>query len=100
MTLGAIVREERRAAVLRILAEQRGDKVSVMVLQRALEEVGLRGSFAAILEDARWLRDRELAAFDVNDDVGLVMLGIRARGEDAAAGRIRIEGLALPPAAS
>lgn len=89
-----VEQENRRLAILELLAQASGYRVNEQMLLAALDEYGMRPSRDALLGDLAWLAEQGLVAdFALGD---LVVVELRQRGRDVAEGRAVVPGVARP----
>jgi len=88
------VAEDRRLAILLLLAEAPGGRSNEALLQAALPIYGHDPSLDTVRSDLAWLAEQGLVATE--EPAGLVVARVTARGEDAAAGRARVPGVKRP----
>ena len=82
----------QRLAILMALKEDPDHLLSDQLLQRMLRELGFAASLDAVREHLSWLARRTLLSVKQFDDMQIARL--LQRGEDAAGGMLRIEGVA------
>lgn len=88
----------RRWTILKLLAGDVGHEVPARLIQRGLGQVNRAHSNVSledIRKDLRWLNAQMLIELDFQSDDAFAKL--LQRGDDAAAGRIRVEGVDEPP---
>lgn len=83
---------DRRRVLLEAVDQAPGSALRETVLLRLLEGERLAIDADGLREDFRWLADRGLLTIEYHDGVQAVR--ISARGQDVAADRLRIEGIA------
>ncbi len=95
MSLDKIQSEERRLAILKVLAKSPGQSGNAYVLSKSLEAIGHVSSLDQVRTELAWLKEQGLIdAEDMGE--GMVVASLRQRGFDAQAGRVRIPGVAIP----
>lgn len=94
MSLVDIQRADRRLLMLRALAEDPDYTLSDIVLRALLAEFGHDVALDTVRDDLIWLQRRNLAT--LSEAGQAVVARVTARGVDAAAGRLRIEGVRRP----
>lgn len=94
-TFPDFVAEDRRLAVLRLLADQQGYSCNDSVLHDALERLGHQCPRAIVRDDMSWLEERQLLKFEII--AGRIWVAtLTERGADVAAGRSYVEGVKRP----
>ncbi len=96
MSLAAILAEDRRLAILRLL-DGEGGAVNESVMQTALDALGHPVSRDVVRGEFAWLAEQGLVEVEtVADHVQVARL--TGRGEDVAGGRARVPGVKRPRA--
>lgn len=87
--------EDRRLAILRLLAEQQGYALNESVLHDALDRLGHAVPRAIVRDDISWLSERSLVTFEI---VGkrIWVATLTERGADVARGVSYVEGVKRP----
>lgn len=88
--------EDRRLAVLRILAELPGYRSNSSVLGKLLDSFGHAVSRDYLHTQLLWLAEQELVGAEDLD--GLLLVTLTGRGHDAARGLATVPGVARPEA--
>lgn len=86
--------EDRRLAILRFLAEDKGYALNTSVLQDALCAIGHSVSRDEVETQGAWLAEQGLV--EVNQVGPVNVLKLTARGADVAEGRARVPGVKRP----
>lgn len=86
----------RRLALLQTLAAAPGSRANEALLQEVLESAGLSCSRDQVRTDLAWLRDQRFVVLDRVADV--YVAAITQAGQDVAAGRTTVPGVARPSA--
>ena len=86
--------EDRRLAILRIQYDTDGS-VNDSIAQDALDQLGHRVGRQTIRDDFAWLAGHGLVTVDKLSDT-LAVATITQRGQDAATGRVRVDGVKRP----
>lgn len=90
MSVGSALNEDRRAVILRVLAEY-SSSLNEGVLQDALTAFGHHVSRDLVRTDLHWLAEQSLLTIE---QVGTIVLAkVTQRGEDVASGRARVPGV-------
>jgi hypothetical protein len=90
----AHLREHRRLAILRLLAEAPEFKANESILSDSLNSLGVPSSRSDTRTDLHWLREQGLVGLE---DLGRVTVAIlMERGADVAAGRATEPGVRKP----
>jgi len=92
--LHTLIVEDRRLAMLALLADAPGYQSGSPILQQMLGSMGLHASLGTIDAELAWLRDAGLV--ELEDVGGVLLAGIRALGVDVVKGRTRVPGVARP----
>jgi len=87
-------REHRRLEILSLLSESAGYQVNHLVLREALGGRGYPASLDAVAGDLNWLAEQGLVQVQQIEDIRIATL--TSRGQDAAAGRAVVPGVARP----
>lgn len=96
MSLADIMREERRLAVLKILAKV-GGTANSFVLRSALQELGHPCDHSQVLETLEWLAAGSLIRLELVDGGnGMRRASVTPDGMAVQAGRVIRHGVALP----
>lgn len=95
MSLQDITNAEIRLTILRLLADDPGYDLNESILKRALAEFGYEVSTDALRTQLAWLEEQ--GAISPRTVAGsLLVAKLTTRGEDIAAGRARVPGIARP----
>lgn len=86
--------EDRRLAILRFLEEEPDYRISVSLLQDALELCAHSVSRDVIMADGDWLHEVGLVEPDMLGNIP--MLKLTSRGADVAKGRVKVSGVKRP----
>lgn len=87
--------EQRRLAILELLAEDEDYTLNEDILQRGLEVIGLRTSTAKLRADLLHLKDHALVDIEIKGG-DLYIVTVNSRGVDVAKGREKAPGVARP----
>lgn len=90
----ALLREDRRLVILRLLAEADGYQTNLYLLHAALPGFGHAVSADVVQSDLDWLAEQGLVATE--DLAGVVMARLTGRGDDVQSGRARVTGVKRP----
>jgi hypothetical protein len=90
----ALVAENRRLEVLRVLAQDPGYQVNERLVGEALALTGIGSSADQVRAAGAWLAEQGLA--DVEVVAGLHLFRVTLRGLDVAGGRAVVPGVARP----
>jgi hypothetical protein len=96
MSYQDFVTEDRRLAILKLLANSEAYTANEYLLQTTLHTFGHAVGRDRLRTDLAWLAEQSLIRVDVVADVRIAKLA--ARGEDAAAGRVNVPGVKRPSA--
>lgn len=88
------VTEDRRLAILRILADSPQYRANLYLVQRVLANVGHAAAFDVVKTDIAWLAEQGLA--ESEEVGGLPIPSLTTRGLDVACGRSMVPGVARP----
>jgi hypothetical protein len=91
---GKLICEDRRLAILRFLAEDKGYALNTSVLQDALCAIGHCVSRDEVETQAAWLAEQGLV--EVNQVGPVTVVKLTGRGADAAMGRATVPGVKRP----
>jgi repressor of nif and glnA expression len=94
MKYAEMLAADQRLCLLTALAEAAGYALNEHVLKRALEAVGHALSTDSLRVHLAWLAEQGLTRVEHVD--GLQIARLTPRGEDAAAGRAAVPGVARP----
>ncbi len=99
MSLETIRTEERRLAILKVLAKSPGRSANCYVLHSSLNAIGHVSTLDQVRGALAWLGEQELV--EVRDlGAGMVVADLRQRGDEVQAGLTTHPGVARPyPAA-
>ncbi len=89
-----VVTEDRRLALLRVLAELPDYRAGDSVLCKALYQLGHTASRAQVLGDIQFLSELDL--LDIESVAAVTVATLTQRGQDAAKGRATVPGVARP----
>jgi len=95
MSLETIMREERRLALLKVLAKAPGHSANGYVLHRAVTSLGHPCTLDQVKTDLAWLAEQDLLKSDILDG-GMVVSTLRNRGHEVQAGLADVPGIAVP----
>lgn len=96
MSFAQLLDADRRLVMLRILAEQTGQRANSSVLAAALDHFGHAVSRDYTKTHLRWLQEQGLVAVD---DVGPVLVAtLTERGADVSRGLAQVDGVSVPGA--
>lgn len=95
MSLETIQTEERRLAILKVLAKSPGQSANIYVLHRSLGAIGHAYSLDQVKTSLFWLKEQELLSLEDMGN-GMVVAHIRQRGLDVQAGLADAPGVAHP----
>ncbi|WP_316978037.1 VpaChn25_0724 family phage protein [Shumkonia mesophila] len=90
-----VVTENRRIAILHILAGDPGYSVNDSVMQTALETIGHTASRDVIRGDFAWLAEQGLVRVDVVNAI-IHVARLTERGAEVEAGRATVPGVKRP----
>lgn len=94
MSFATLLTEDRRLAILCLLAQAPGTSANTYVLGCGLRAMGHNVSGDMVETDAAWLVEQGLATME---DLGQVrVLSLTQRGDDVAAGRAVVPGVKRP----
>ena len=92
--LHALITEDRRLAVLTLLADSHAYQAGAPMLQMVLAGLGHAVALDTVVADLAWLRDAGLVSLR---EVGTVHIAtLSARGLDVARGLTQVPGVARP----
>lgn len=95
MNYSDFLREDRRLAILRLLADHTGGMLNDSVLHALLERMGHKVARDVVRADVMWLRDSQL--IDVEEVLGRVLVAtIVERGSEVAGGYTNVPGVRRP----
>jgi hypothetical protein len=92
--LQTLVQEDRRLAILALLADSTGYAAGGPMLQLALGGLGHTVALETVNSDLGWLRDSAL--MDLSNVGGVWIAKLNGRGLDVAKGRTQVPGVARP----
>lgn len=96
-TYADIVREDRRLAILQVLAEQSDGQLNSSTLDGWLRHIRTPGGRADTMQALHWLRDEGLLTLAPVEDVPTLHIAtLSAAGLDVAEGRVIQPGVARP----
>ncbi len=90
----ALIDEDRRLVILRILEEDPGYSQNESVLQTCLDALGHSVSRDRVVTDLTWLAEQGLVT--IEDVMSVKVATLNARGADAAMGRATVPGVKRP----
>lgn len=90
------VTEDRRLAILHMLAADPGYSINDSVMQTALETIGHTASRDQIRTDYAWLEEQGLVSVDKVVDDKVHVARMTGRGADVEAGRATVPGIKRP----
>lgn len=93
MSYRDLVEADCRLAILQVLEEDPDYSHNERILQGALARLGHSLSGDRLRTEVRWLEEQGLVSIS---DVGVYVIKLTRRGEDAALGRARVDGVARP----
>lgn len=96
MNFAALVSQDRRLVILRLLAEDLDRKLNTSVLQDALDLVGHGCSRDCVETEVSWLEEQSLVTSEKVGPVTVVRL--TGRGQDVAEGKATVPGVKRPRA--
>ncbi|MDX9863094.1 MAG: ArsR family transcriptional regulator [Rhodospirillales bacterium] len=94
-TFAELVTQDRRLAILHILAADPGYSVNDSVMQTALESIGHTASRDQIRTDFAWLAEQGLVKCEVVHET-IHVARLTARGGEVEAGRATVPGVKRP----
>jgi len=86
--------EDRRLALLRVLADSTGYQTNEYTLEAVLEDLGHHVSNARLRADLTWLSESELITTSTAG--GVTIATLTQRGLDAARGKMTVPGVKRP----
>jgi hypothetical protein len=92
--LHTLVVEDRRLAMLSLLADSAGYSAGSPMLQLALGGMGHNIALDTVNSELAWLRDTGLVTLE--NVGGVIIAGVNGRGVDVARGRTTVPGVARP----
>ena len=92
--LNTLVLQDRRLALLNLLANSSGYKAGGPMLQLALAGLGHSVALDTVSSDLAWLRDSALLSLDTVGGIHIALL--TPRGLDVAKGYTQVPGVARP----
>jgi Fe2+ or Zn2+ uptake regulation protein len=95
MSLDTILREERRLALLKVLAKAPGHAANAYVLHRALVSLGHPCALDQVKTELAWLAEQGLLRPE-DLSSGMVVATLTQRGSDVQAGMAAVPGVAEP----
>lgn len=95
MSFDAILREQRRLVMLRLLSEQTAYKANSAVLHSGLVFLGIASSRDDVRTDLHWLRDQNLLTI-TEVAPGVEVAALTGRGLDVVQGHAVVPGVARP----
>jgi Fe2+ or Zn2+ uptake regulation protein len=93
-TLNTLVTEDRRLAVLTLLADSHAYQAGAPMLQMVLAGLGHAVALETVLADLTWLRDAGLVS--LREVGGVHIATLSGRGLDVATDRTQVPGVARP----
>lgn len=96
MNYADFMREDMRLVILRLLTEVAGFRSNSSILLTGLERIGHAVSCDQVKTELRWLQEQGLVT--VSEVGPVLVVELTGRGEDAAAGRARVDGVKRPRA--
>ena len=95
MSLEMIMREERRLAMLKLLAKAPGRSANAYVVARSLPQLGHPCTLDQVKTDLAWLLEQGLIK---TEDMGggMVVATLLNRGHEVQAGLANVPGVAIP----
>jgi len=91
------MREDRRLAILRILADLPGYRSNSSILHTLLQHLAHTSSRDDVRTDIAWLAEQGLVSAELIAGIdGLFDVGLSERGLDVSAGRALVPGIARP----
>lgn len=91
-----VVTEDRRLAMLHILAGDPGYSINDRIMQTALETIGHTASRDQIRGDFAWLKEQGLVTVDIVADGKVHVARLTERGGEVEAGRATVPGVKRP----
>lgn len=96
MSYAAVVTEDRRLVILRVLLDSTAYTANEFILQTMLERFGHLASADQVRTDLAWLHEQQLVEVEQVSDVRIARL--TGRGEDVGRGRAQVPGVKRPRA--
>lgn len=98
MDFDELLRESRRLTVLRMLMKAPGYEANHIVMQTALEGVGLTASEDQVIADLRWLEGLGLLRLEKveGESMCVWIATLTNAGADVATGRASVKGVRRP----
>lgn len=91
-----VVTEDRRLAILHVLAGDPGYSVNDRIMRSALEMVGHTASLDLIRGDFAWLKEQGLVNVEIVIDGKVHVARLTERGAEVEAGRATVPGVKRP----
>lgn len=92
----AVVAEDRRLVILRVLLDSTAYTANEFILQTMLDRFGHAVSADLVRTELAWLQEQLLVDIEQVSDVRIARL--TGRGEDTARGRVQVPGVKRPRA--
>lgn len=96
MSFSDFLREDQRLVMLRILSELPSYRGNSSVIANLLHRLGHSPSRDQVKAELRWLAD--VGALAIDEAGSVLVATLTERGQDAAEGRVCIDGIARPRA--
>lgn len=96
MSFSDFLREDQRLVILRILSELPSYRGNSSVIANLLDRFGHAPSRDQVKAELRWLAD--VGTLTVDDAGSVLVVTLTERGQAAAEGRVKIDGIARPRA--
>lgn len=98
MNFDELLRENRRLTILRMLMKAPGYEANHIVIQTALEGVGLTASESQVIADLRWLESLGLLKLEQVEGSNMCVwiASLTTYGGDVAEGRATVPGIRRP----
>ena len=98
MNFDELLRENRRLTILRMLTKAPSYEANHLVIQAALESVGLTASHDQVTADLRWLESLGLLKLECveGSDMCIWIATLTNSGSDVAKGRATVPGVRRP----
>lgn len=98
MNFDELLRENRRLTILRLLMKAPGYEANHIVMQTALEGIGLPASEEQVIADLRWLEGLGLLRLEKveGESMCVWIAALTNPGADVARGRVVVPGIRRP----
>lgn len=94
MSLNDTISQHLRITLLRLLEESAGYTLNESILSDGTEPYGFTPSRDRVRTELSWLAEQGLV--DLDDDPGIMVATLTARGIDVALGRVSVPGIRRP----